>query len=120
MALSTTANSVTVMRRPGPALLLVLGLVLAACAGGATDSGDGAITGIDPVTTNSAPTTAATEATSTTTQRVSEGSTTTSAAEQPADDAVLAPDFTLSLGNGGTYVLSEDTRPVYLVFWAEW
>lgn len=31
-----------------------------------------------------------------------------------------APDFTLGLGDGGTFVLSEEARPVYLVFWAEW
>ena len=32
----------------------------------------------------------------------------------------VAPDFSLELGNGGTYTLSEAARPVYLVFWAEW
>lgn len=37
-----------------------------------------------------------------------------------ADDRPIAPDFTLALGDGGTFVLSEETRPVYLVFWAEW
>jgi hypothetical protein len=31
-----------------------------------------------------------------------------------------APDFTLELGDGGTYTLSEGEKPVYLVFWAEW
>lgn len=32
----------------------------------------------------------------------------------------VAPDFTLELGDGGVYTLSEGARPVYLVFWAEW
>ena len=32
----------------------------------------------------------------------------------------VAPDFTLALGDGGTYTLSEGAKPVYLVFWAEW
>ncbi len=32
----------------------------------------------------------------------------------------LAPDFTLELGDGGSYSLSEADKPVYLVFWAEW
>lgn len=31
-----------------------------------------------------------------------------------------APDFALELGNGGTFVLSEEARPVFMVFWAEW
>jgi hypothetical protein len=31
-----------------------------------------------------------------------------------------APDFTLELGDGGSYTLSERDKPVYLVFWAEW
>jgi PBP1b-binding outer membrane lipoprotein LpoB len=31
-----------------------------------------------------------------------------------------APDFSLELGEGGTYTLSEGAKPVYLVFWAEW
>lgn len=31
-----------------------------------------------------------------------------------------APDFILELGNGGTFVLSEEARPVFMVFWAEW
>lgn len=32
----------------------------------------------------------------------------------------VAPDFTLQLGDGGSYTLSEGAKPVYLVFWAEW
>jgi thiol-disulfide isomerase/thioredoxin len=32
----------------------------------------------------------------------------------------VAPDFTLVLGEGGQYTLSEGTKPVYLIFWAEW
>jgi hypothetical protein len=32
----------------------------------------------------------------------------------------LAPDFTLDLGEGGSYTLSKGASPVYLVFWAEW
>ncbi len=31
-----------------------------------------------------------------------------------------APDFTLALGDGRSFTLSEEARPVYLVFWAEW
>lgn len=35
-------------------------------------------------------------------------------------DLPLAPDFTLELGSGGEYTLSDTDNPVYLVFWAEW
>lgn len=31
-----------------------------------------------------------------------------------------APDFSLQLGSGGTFTLSEEARPVFMVFWAEW
>ena len=31
-----------------------------------------------------------------------------------------APDFLLELGDGGTFVLSAEEKPVYMVFWAEW
>lgn len=35
-------------------------------------------------------------------------------------DRPLAPDFTLALGDGGAYTLSEGAKPVFMVFWAEW
>ena len=51
-------------------------------------------------------------------------STSAPAGSAPADTAVddrpVAPDFTLALGNGGTFTLSAEQRPVYMVFWAEW
>lgn len=31
-----------------------------------------------------------------------------------------APDFMLELAGGGTFVLSEQTTPVLIIFWAEW
>ncbi|HIE20964.1 MAG TPA: hypothetical protein EYP73_00010 [Acidimicrobiia bacterium] len=31
-----------------------------------------------------------------------------------------APDFTLELGDGGEFTLSAGTKPVYMIFWAEW
>jgi len=32
----------------------------------------------------------------------------------------LAPDFQLELGDGSTFNLRDEQKPVYLVFWAEW
>lgn len=31
-----------------------------------------------------------------------------------------APDFELALGTGGSFSLSAEQKPVYMVFWAEW
>ncbi len=41
-------------------------------------------------------------------------------ARSPNPDRPVAPDFELVLSDGGTFTLSAETRPVYLVFWAEW
>ncbi len=48
--------------------------------------------------------------------------TTTSLPEETSTTSgrPVAPDFTLQLGEGGSYTLSEGAKPVYLVFWAEW
>ncbi|MGH3650256.1 MAG: hypothetical protein ACRDU9_06050 [Acidimicrobiia bacterium] len=91
--------------------LTVLALVLAACA-----SPDGVETSSTVATTV------------TTTPKQGPGSTslqeatTTTSAEVTGttSDRPLAPDFTLQLGEGGSYTLSEGSKPVYLVFWAEW
>lgn len=42
------------------------------------------------------------------------------ASTSPADEAPAAPDFSLALGDGSTFTLSEEARPVFMVFWAEW
>ena len=39
---------------------------------------------------------------------------------EPDPSRELAPDFTLALADGSTFVLSEEARPVFMVFWAEW
>jgi hypothetical protein len=40
----------------------------------------------------------------------------------PSPDGPPAPDFTLALGEDGsdTFTLSHETKPVFLIFWAEW
>ena len=37
-----------------------------------------------------------------------------------APEGEPAPDFTLALDGGGSFTLSAETKPVLLVFWAEW
>lgn len=47
--------------------------------------------------------------------------TTTTAAPAVIVDGPPAPDFTLTLEDPqGVFTLSEEQKPVYLVFWAEW
>lgn len=86
----------------------LLVLLVSACSGEA-----GTITSsADPEDTTS---------TAETTTTVGAGeTTTTSGATTTTSDRQLAPDFTLELGDGGSYTLSDGARPVYLVFWAEW
>lgn len=92
---------------------LALALVLVAC-GGTSDT-----TSTAPAGTASTPTSAVSD---TTVPEETEATTSTSAAETTGttSDRPLAPDFSLELGDGGTYTLSEGSKPVYLVFWAEW
>ncbi len=35
-------------------------------------------------------------------------------------EGTAAPDFTLALEPSGEFVLSQEVKPVYMVFWAEW
>ena len=99
---------VSVMRR----VLLGLAILAAACGGGADA----------PVATTNPPATIGTTVGATASPTTSAPSTTEAAtpgATLPAS-AEEAPDFALALGTGGTFALSEEQKPVYLVFWAEW
>jgi hypothetical protein len=94
------------MRRNLVLLAMIMALVGAAC-GGAGSSSDG--------TSPSSPSTSP----ATTGQQPP-----TTADGEPAQkpEGPLAPDFTLALGADGseTFVLSQEAKPVYMVFWAEW
>jgi len=37
-----------------------------------------------------------------------------------SNDRPAATDFSLTLGDGSIFRLSEERKPVYMVFWAEW
>jgi cytochrome oxidase Cu insertion factor (SCO1/SenC/PrrC family) len=43
-----------------------------------------------------------------------------SATTKPPVDGPLAPDFTLTLADGSMFTLSQEQKPVYIIFWAEW
>lgn len=106
--LNERCPSVSGMRR-----LFVILLVVAACGGDAGDGREEAPAAPASSTTTSVAGTSTSTDTAPTTEGAADATTTTS-------DRPVAPDFTLELGDGGEYTLSEGEKPVYLVFWAEW
>ncbi len=106
------------------ALLLVLGLVSAACGGAGGDAGT--------VDTEASPTSEATATTGaadddpaddpTTTSSADVGSESTVAAGPPVSgvDGPPAPPNAVPFEGGNDIELSQEVLPVYLVFWAEW
>lgn len=110
-----------------PALVALL-LVIGACGSG--DGSDAAgTTATTPATTAGSTVTEPATTNAPTTDAPETGSSETSApaATDPASspdpsgvDGPDAPDFALALGDGSTYQLSDDVKPVYMVFWAEW
>ncbi|MEX1207352.1 MAG: hypothetical protein WD652_05685 [Acidimicrobiia bacterium] len=94
--------------------LVAVALVSAACATPTgTEPTAAETTAAGGVTTTEAPSTTATTPGTTVPGAV----TTTS---RVAPDGEAAPDFTLALGEGGEFTLSDEQKPVYMVFWAEW
>ena len=98
--------------------LLISLLFVAACGGAGTE---------DPTVTSQGDTTSTagetTESTSVGTVDPSEATSTTEPVEDTTtttSDLPVAPDFSLELGTGGEFQLSDTDNPVYLVFWAEW
>lgn len=96
---------------PARLRLALIALVLAACSGGT-----GGSTTETPGTTTVPPTSAA----SSTVSPSTEATTAPPPGGGSITEGPAAPDFTLELGTGGTYTLSEGSKPVFLVFWAEW
>lgn len=104
-------------------MLVALSLLLAACGGDSTstsatpDAGGSEIGPDVTPPTESAPDSPASTA----------GTSTTDPVEEPPAgpistdfDGPAAADFTIDLNKTGSFTLSEEARPVYLVFWAEW
>jgi hypothetical protein len=93
-------------------ILSVVAVVLFACGSATADVASTSTSDAEPETTTPPSDTSLPEAPSTTT---ADAQTTTT-----LSDRMVAPDFTLELGTGGSYTLSQSEKPVYLVFWAEW
>lgn len=104
-------------------ILITFALVAASCGGSdepaaaSTAAPESVASPGDVVTT--APATTAPTVTAAT------GDTETAAAPPvteagPSFDGPPAPDFELVLSDGSTFTLSDEQKPVYVVFWAEW
>lgn len=108
-------------------LVATLALIAAACAGTTVEDAAGSSEGNVAQSTSSSSTSSST-APSTDTSPTTDGSTsddTTSStvsesASKPVPEGPEAPDFTLALEPSGEFVLSQEVKPVFMVFWAEW
>lgn len=101
------------------AALVALALVAAACGGG---DDAGAAPGDLVATTPPAPVDQEAGQDAPVAGTDADAATPAATPERPAPnpDRAIAPDFSLALGDGSTFVLSDETRPVFMVFWAEW
>jgi hypothetical protein len=97
-------------------LVVVLAIVLGACAPGVSDQSAATTSPVAETTTS--PVSTSPEATTTTPATGGEDTPTTRPAPNP--DRPLAPEFSLTLSDGTEYEFASEVRPVYLVFWAEW
>jgi hypothetical protein len=113
-------------------LIAVFALVAASCASGTGVSSETTVAPSEaPATTTTSPGPAQANQPDATTPSASEDTTApadTTTSEAPAEPAgpppegPVAPDFTLALGEDGseTFTLSQGSKPVFMIFWAEW
>ena len=104
------------------ALATAIVLALAACSADSTSQGADSTTSTvvaeSSTTTESPPTTEGSSGGQDTTTSTAGESSTTS--PPPQVEGPVAPDFTFALSDGSSFSLSDEQKPVYLVFWAEW
>jgi len=102
-------------------LVLAIGLVASACGGSPSSS--------DSSEATAAPTTAAVERTDPPSSQAPDTEARSASEAPPVSEAPSvspsftgppAPDFDLALANGGTFSLTDEQKPTYVVFWAEW
>jgi hypothetical protein len=96
-------------------LLATLALIVVACSDAPDTAGTSQPAGSAGNQTSTLPGADGTAVPDTTESTETPEGTTGTTSDRP-----LAPDFTLELGDGGSFTLSEGEKPVYLVFWAEW
>ncbi len=112
------------MRRTLLLLVTAIALFAVACGSPATQLDSTAPSSTSSPSTSDAPSgdTGADEAPSTTSGSTDDGSTTSMADDRPKPEGPAAPDFALALGSDRSeeFVLSQEVKPVFMVFWAEW
>lgn len=109
-------------------IITLMALVLSACGGSTVSTTDGTVdtpTATENPVSSSSPTTDVPDSGDTTDSDdgpdAAESTTTEATAAAVTDfDGPAAADFSINLAGGRTFSLSEEARPVYLVFWAEW
>lgn len=102
-------------------VLAVLALVAAACSGSTVDppaDGDTASTVASSAPSDTVAQEQASDATAP--SNPDSAPATTSPAAEPPPEGPPARDFTLALEPTGEFVLSQEVKPVYMIFWAEW
>ena len=103
------------MKRSISSLLAALALVAGSCGGPAATAPGPGTTTVEVAGSSSTPSTTGSEIPPTTA-----GVTPPNTSPGPSFDGPAAPDFELALDGGSRFVLSDEVKPVYLVFWAEW
>jgi len=97
-------------------MIAVFALLAAACSGTTVEPGDASDSSTSSVSGGDSTDTSSTDSSSTDASASDTSTSSTNAKlEGPA-----APDFTLALQPTGEFVLSQEVKPVYMVFWAEW
>lgn len=99
--------------------LLAFALIASACGGTVSDiAAQTAAPEPGPATT--VPASSATSAATADPTGTTVGDSPAVSSQPSGVDGPAAPDFSLAVDDGSTFVLSQEAKPVYLVFWAEW
>lgn len=103
-------------------ILVGFAVLAAACssvnADESADSGTESETAVSSSTSSSSAGGSSTGSTAPT--RPADAPTSSSTEAKAAPDGPPAKDFTLALEPSGEFVLSQEVKPVFMVFWAEW
>ena len=102
-------------------ILAAFALLVAACSSPAGDDGSSALAADDVAGSTASSSVPEQPSTDSSVPISSSPDTVTSFPEtKPPPEGPTARDFTLALEPSGEFVLSDEVKPVYMIFWAEW